>query len=81
MNTGNSNTTPPPERREEPHPAYVYATTLVAGRARLALGMPVFRPPDRAAGWEVCGVSRLKDGLLVSWRRVLPVDVGAPTKT
>lgn len=50
---------------------YIYTTTLMPGRKRFALGMPSLRPPRNENGWELCAVSRLEAGLLVSWRRVV----------
>lgn len=49
-------------------PAYLYATTLLRGRSRFTLGLPRLTPPDRRRNWELCGVSHLAEGLLVSWR-------------
>ena len=47
---------------------YVYATTLLRGRSRFALGLPRLRPPGHGTGWEVCAISCVEEGLLVSWR-------------
>jgi hypothetical protein len=47
---------------------YVYATTLLRGRSRFALGLPRLRPPEHGTGWEVCANSCIEEGVLVSWR-------------
>jgi hypothetical protein len=51
-----------------PHTMYVYATTLLRGRSRFALGLPRLRPPGHGTGWEVCAISCVEEGILVSWR-------------
>lgn len=52
-----------------PAASFIYATTVVRGRGRFALGLPPLTPPDHDDGWEVCAISCLADGLLVTWRR------------
>ena len=47
---------------------YVYKTTLLRGRGRFTLGLPPLKPPGPGRGWEVCAISYVTDGLMVSWR-------------
>jgi hypothetical protein len=68
-----------PRAWHETGSTYIYATTLERGRNRFALGLPRLTPPRRGAGWEVCGISYLAEGLLVSWRcpaRLLDAERG-----
>ncbi len=47
---------------------YVYATTLMRDRSRYVLGLPRLTPPGGGRGWEVCAISYVREGLMVSWR-------------
>jgi len=59
-----------PRDEGRPEAMYVYATTLMRGRSRFALGLPRLRPPAHGTGWEVCAISCVEEGILVSWRCV-----------
>lgn len=62
-----------PERRRLPGVAYVYTTRFLRARGRLTLGLPPLRPPRPGSGWEVCAISYLAEGVLVTWRCPAPV--------
>jgi hypothetical protein len=63
-------TTDGPREGGRSQTTYVYATTLMRGRSRFALGLPRLRPPGHGTGWEVCAISCVEEGILVSWRGV-----------
>ena len=56
--------------------AYVYATRFLRVRGRLTLGLPPLRPPGPGADWEICAISYLADGVLVTWRCPAPSPQG-----
>lgn len=58
--------------------AYVYATRFLRARGRLTLGLPPLRPPGPGADWEICAISYLADGVLVTWRCPAPIVQGDP---
>jgi len=51
----------------------------VRARGRLTLGLPPLRPPGPGSGWEVCAISHLADGVLVTWRCPAPILHGDPS--